>query len=104
MANEKFYTRTKEIRGKEYTAQFNGMTAALDAIDRCYIDGSSNISVRKLSEYVFKNVIVVPKNLALDDFDDVDELNEVVSWARDVMQGKFRETENPVAAKKGSGK
>lgn len=104
MANDKYYTRTKEIRGKEYTAQFSGLTAAMNAIDSCYIDGSSNISVLKLSEYVFKHVIVQPKNLAVDDFDDIEELNEVVSWARDVMQGKFREAENPGAAKKGSGK
>ena len=37
MAN-KFYTVEKDICGTHYVAQFNGISAALDAIDSCYID------------------------------------------------------------------
>ena len=89
-----FYTVKKEIKGKEYVAQFNGISASLMAIDHSYIDGSSNTSMVKMAEYLFDNVIVEPKNLSIDDFDDIDEFNEVVNFAREVMQGKFRKKEN----------
>jgi hypothetical protein len=90
----KFYQRTKTINGKEYTAQFNGLSAALDAVDSSYIEGTSNTSVAKLSKYLFENVIVEPKGLTVDDFETMDEFNEVVTFAREVMQGNFREEEN----------
>lgn len=103
MAN-KFYTKEKEINGKKYVAQFNGISAALEAVDGSYIEGSSNISSVKLAKYLFENVIVDPKGLTPDDFDSVEEFNEVTGWARDVMQGKFRDTENPSTTKKTSSK
>lgn len=89
MAN--FYTVKKTIRGKEYTAQFNGISAALNAVDNSYIEGTNNTSVMKLSKYLFENVIVEPTGLTADDFDSMDEFNEVVTFAREVMQGNFRE-------------
>ena len=99
MADKKYYTREKVVGGTKYIAQFNGISAALDAVDHSYIDGSSNISTRKLANYIFENVIVEPKGLTPDDFDDVDDFNAVLSWARDVMQGKFREAEDKGTAK-----
>ena len=87
----KFYTVEKEIGGVTYTAQFSGISAALRAIDDSYIDGSTNTSIAKLSDYIFKHVIVNPKGLSADDFDNMDDLNEVVSFGRDVMQGNFRD-------------
>lgn len=84
------YTKTKTIGGKEYTAQFNGLSNALDAIDNSYMDKSDRISIRKISGYIFEHVIVEPKGLTADDFDDMDELNEVVRFGMEVMQGKFR--------------
>lgn len=92
MAN--FYTVKKTIGGKEYTAQFNGISAALSAVDNSYVDGTNNISVSKLSKYLFENVIVEPKGLTADDFDNMDDFNEVVTFAREVMQGNFREKAN----------
>lgn len=89
MAN--FYTVEKEINGKKYVAQFNGISAALNAVDNSYIDGTSNTSVAKLSKYLFEHVIVEPKGLTADDFDSMEEFNEVVTFAREVMQGDFRE-------------
>ena len=91
MADVKFYTREKEIGGKKYIAQFNGLSAALTAVDECYIDGESNISIMKLSKYIFEHVIVEPKGLTPDDFDSLEEFNEVVKFGREVMQGKFRD-------------
>ena len=91
MANQKFYTRKKDINGKTYTAQFNGLSAALEALDNSYIDGSTNTSMTKLSKYILENVIVEPKGLTPDDFDDMDEFTEVISFGREVMQGKFRD-------------
>lgn len=87
----KFYTVKKEINGKEYTAQFNGISAALKAVDDSYIEGSSNTSTVKMAEYLFKHVIVEPKGLSIDDFDSMDDFNEVTQFARKVMQGEFRE-------------
>lgn len=88
----KFYTAEKEINGVQYVAQFNGLSAALKAVDESYIDGSENISMLKLSEYVFKHVIVEPKGLEADDFDSLAEFQEVMNWAQGVMQGQFRPT------------
>ena len=86
----KNYQVKKTINGKEYIAQFAGMSVALDAIDSCYIEGSGNTSVKKLNEYLFEHVIVEPKGLTVDDFETVDEMNAVTKFARDVMQGNFR--------------
>lgn len=89
MAN--IYTIEKKINGTTYKAQFNGLAAYLSAIDDCYVDGTSNISLSKLTKYVLENVIVEPANLTADSFDDYDELSEVVAFGRQVMQGSFRE-------------
>ena len=51
MAN-KFYTVEKEINGKKYVAQFNGISAALKAVDSSYIDGTNNTSVEKMANYL----------------------------------------------------
>lgn len=90
MANKKFYTVEKEINGVEYKAQFNGISAALEAQDGFYIDGTNNISNIKLANYILKNVIVEPKGLTPDDFSSMDELADVIAWGREVMQGDFR--------------
>ena len=87
---EKFYQRKKVINGVEYTAQFNGLSAALGAIDESYIDGTENMSMVKMSRYIFENVIVEPKGLTADDFEDMETFNEVIRFGREVMQGKFR--------------
>lgn len=94
MDKNRFYTREKEINGTKYVAQFNGLSSALRAIDESHIDNnSSNVSILKISKYVFSNVIVEPAGLTADDFDSVEELNEVVRFGMEVMQGKFRNTD-----------
>lgn len=99
MAN--IYTVEKKINGKTYKAQFSGISAALRAVDNSYIEGTSNTSVEKLSQYLFEHVIVEPTNLTADDFDSMQEFNEVVAFAREVMQGDFRakKDEKPAKAK-----
>ena len=86
----KFYQVKKEINGTEYTAQFNGISAALEALDDSYVDGTSNTSGLKLANYVLENVIIDPK-VKVDDFDSMEELNAVVKFGSQVMQGKFRQ-------------
>lgn len=98
----KFYTVKKTINGKEYTAQFNGISAALKAVDESYIDGTNNTSVEKLAKYLFENVIVEPKGLTADDFESMEEFNSVVAFAREVMQGDFREKTDASTAKEKS--
>lgn len=85
------YTVEKEINGKKYIAQFNGISAALEAVDNCYISGTQNISAAKMAKYLFEHVIVEPKGLTADDFESLDELNAVTDFAREVMQGNFRD-------------
>ena len=90
MAKKKFYTVDKEINGVVYTAQFNGVSAALRAIDETYIDGTDTTSSEKFPEYILEHVIVQPKGLTPDDFDSIKELQEVVTFARKVMQGEIK--------------
>ena len=94
-----FYTVEKEIKGTKYVAQFNGISAALKAIDDSYIDGSNNTSLIKLSDYLFEHVIVEPKNLKADSFDNLNDFNEVVAFAREVMQGDLKPADNEKKAK-----
>ena len=102
MAN--FYTVKKEINKKEYVAQFSGLSVALKAVDASYIDGTSNTSVEKMAQYLFDNIIVEPKGLTVDDFDDMAEFNEVIKFAREVMQGEFRDKKDEIATKGASKK
>ena len=81
----KFYTATKEIKGVTYTAQFNGVRPALEAIDRYK---SNEIG---FYEYLLSNAIVDPPGLQIEDFDSVQELRAVVNFASSVM--RFREIE-----------
>ena len=104
MANKKFYTVEQEINGKKYVAQFNGVSAALKAVDSTYIDGTNTTSLIQLTEYILKHVVVEPKGLTADDFDSSDELQEVIAFAREVMEGNFREKANEGAAKEKSSK
>ncbi len=83
----KFYTATKEIKGVTYTAQFNGVRPALEAIDRYK---SNEIG---FYEYLLSNTIVDPPGLQIEDFDSVQELRAVVNFASSVMSGRFREIE-----------
>lgn len=91
MEKKKFYQVEREIDGTKYVAQFNGLSAAMKAVDQSYIDGSSNISIEEMSTYILENVIVEPANLTIDDFDTMEQLNKVVKFGREVMQGKFRD-------------
>ena len=99
MADKKFYTVEKEIGGVKYVAQFNGISAALEATDSFYIDGTGNVSSAKLAKYILSNVIVEPKGLTPDDFDTVAALSEVVAWGNGVMQGDFRPQKEEVGSK-----
>lgn len=99
----KSYAITKEIKGKKYTAQFAGLSTALRAVDESYIDGTSNTSLLKMAKFLFEYIIVEPKGLSVDDFVDMEEFQEVVKFAREVMQGDFREEANEgTTNKKGS--
>lgn len=78
---------TAEIGGKTYQAEFKGLLTAIRAVDNSYIEGTNNTSVEKIAEYLFDEIIVKPEGLKPDDFDSMEEFNEVVSFAREVMQG-----------------
>lgn len=98
----KIYTREKVINGKKYVCQFNGISAALRAVDESYIEGTNTTSLEKLSQYLFENVVVEPKGLSADSFDSLEEFNAVISFARGVMQGDFRNKEEQSGTQKAS--
>lgn len=81
-------TKTKIINGKEYTAKFGGVRMILKYLDDLYAGGSIVPSAKRANEFIFANVIVEPKNLTLDDFGSMKELDEVTEFAREVMQDK----------------
>ena len=93
------YQVEKEINGVKYTAQFNGVREGSRAIDRSYIEGTGNISLEKIGDYVLKHVIIEPSGLDMDDFETMDDFKDVVEWGQGVMQGKFR-NENKGSDKK----
>lgn len=80
-------TKKKVINGKEYVAQFNGIIWALRAVDGNYVDGTNNVSIEKMTKYLLEKVIVEPEKLSIDDFDTMEEFNEVIAFARETMQG-----------------
>lgn len=90
MNKNRFYTVEKEFNGKKYVAQFSGVSTAVRAIDSSYIEGTSTTSTEKLGQYILDHIIVEPKGLTADDFETLEEYNEVTTWGRDVMYGKFR--------------
>ncbi|MDL2253313.1 hypothetical protein LJC49_04480 [Ruminococcaceae bacterium OttesenSCG-928-I18] len=100
MEKPKHYTRKKTFDGVEYTAQFNGISAALDATDESQNDSGHGVSSKKLTNYVLENVIVDPPGLTPDDFEDMETLSAVIKWGSQVMQGKFREKTDQSTAKK----
>lgn len=94
------YIVEKEFNGVNYKFQFNGLSAYMQALDESYVDGTSNTSVVKLNEYILDNVVVEPKGLKIDDFDNAKELSEITAFARKVMQGLVKPEDKPVADKK----
>lgn len=63
----KHYTVTEEIYGRNIVAQFSGISTGVRATDKCTVDGSDNMSMEKLANYLFEYVIVEPK-LSIKDF------------------------------------
>lgn len=63
----KHYTVTEEINGRKIVAQFSGISTGIRATDKCTVEGTGNMSMVKLAEYLFEYVIVEPK-LSIKDF------------------------------------
>lgn len=88
MGAEKPYVVRREIAGREYAAQFNGLRAAVRCMDDCA--AGDGVNLEKYMQYVLEHVIVEPNGLSMDDFADMETLSEVVRFGREVMQGRFR--------------
>lgn len=74
----------KEIKGRVFKAQFNGISAYLDA--RSETSGNE----RKAAEYIFENVIVDPVIGDMDDFfgRDTELFAEVLAFGGGVLAGE----------------
>lgn len=96
MAAVNYYKRRKEINGVTYEAQFNGLSTYLKSLDesRTEIGALSN---EKMYKVFLKNYITEPANLDPDSFDDMETLDEVCNFAKEVAQGRFREEKNAAA-------
>lgn len=77
----------KEINGKKYVAEFKGMPFAVKTIDKSYVDDTSNTSAKKISEILLQEIIIEPEKLKIDDFETMEEFNDVMEFAKEVMQG-----------------
>lgn len=93
--------KEKEINGKIYKAQFNGVSAMLDAVNEAGDDS------KKLVEYLFANVLVEPKIEDIDEYfgTDVELMNKVVDFAGAVMRADkeyFPKSDKSGTAAKGS--
>lgn len=105
MAENKFYQVTKEINGVTYIAQFNGLRAAMRAQAQCRDEKVPSMqNTEKLADYILANVIVEPHGLTIDDFDSFEELNPVVAFGAQVLNGNFRGEKDTGAAAKNSKK
>lgn len=99
MAKVNFYQKTKEIKGVKYTAQFSGLSAWLRCTDDAkQDDGSGTPASVRIYEKVFDAGLVEPKGLKVDDFESMEDLDEVFNFVSGVMKGKFRDP----AEKKGT--
>ena len=86
---KKFEQVKKVINGTEYVAQFNGFGNRYRAIDNTYIDGTQITSMEKMAIYLLENVLVTPKK-NIDDFEDGEELDELIGFLSAVNNGTFR--------------
>lgn len=89
MAKVQPYKVSKEINGVTYIAQFTGSGAGLRAKDASN-DDNGNLQTEKLAQYLLDHVIVEPTGLDVDDFESLDELNDVTNFASEVMSGKLK--------------
>lgn len=76
-------TKEKEIKGKKYVAQFNGVSTLFSFNDET--DGK----LAKQAQFIFDNVLVSPKISDPDEYfgTDVELMNEVVAFCSAVMRG-----------------
>lgn len=80
-------TEKKVIDGVEYEAKFDGILTAVRAIDESYDDENDGTDIDKLAKYLFENIIVSPKELTIDDFEDINTFKKVIRFAQETMQG-----------------
>ncbi len=89
---KQFSKVTKEINGVKYTAQFNGLREAMRAQSQCRDEKvPSQQNAEKLADYILANVIVEPHGLTIESFDSFSELNPVITFGAQVLNGNFRE-------------
>jgi len=99
VVDSKFYQREKTIGGVKYVAQFCGLSAWLKCADssRKESDDDESPSIRTYNK-VFEYGLVEPKNITVDSFDNLEDLDAVFKFVSNVMRGKFRDK----AAEKGA--
>ncbi len=87
----------KTINGVEYTAVWNGILQSEKMMKECTVNG--NLSVYRLAEKVFSQVIINPK-ISIDDFADRSSFYDVLDFGVSVLQGDFGEKKSKGALKK----
>ena len=88
---------TKTINGVEYIAQWNGILRSEMLLNKCVVNG--NISVYRLADVVFSQVIISPK-VSVDDFENRDEFYAVLDFGVSVLHGDFDDKKSKSKLKK----
>ncbi len=86
------YTVDKTIGGVNYKAQFTGLSHKykMNAKSKVAVSGLVDVDEEKMVSFLLTEVIVDPPGLTIDSFEDADTLDEVIKFAADVMNGRFR--------------
>ena len=84
----------KRVIGEtEYVAQFTGMSLKYEMADYAtdFKNGNQYLSAKKMATFLLEHIIVEPR-LTLNDFQDSEELDKVIEFARLVLEGKNPDT------------
>lgn len=84
------YQVEKEIDGVKYVGQYTGLRTYLKVSDDSRRADGNGINTEDYYDNALKAAIIEPANLSVDDFDDIDHLKNVIDFANEVMEGKFR--------------
>jgi hypothetical protein len=80
---------SREINGVKYTARYLGIKYAFRVQEECSIEGTEQLNIELLAQRLFDEVIVEPKGLKIEDFDEYNQplnaLLAVIDFAKDVM-------------------
>lgn len=86
---EKWVYTDKNGKDWEYTFQYPGMRTTMEMLDSSRMPNGL-VSRTALADLLLENVVIEPRNLTIDDFDERPGMNELVD-AADEFLGQFND-------------